>query len=530
MVDAEDGAFATIFYDHGVDSDAMLLAIRVLMKSIRESRTKYRTIVIVPSDGLLPKNKALFLRDDPTTEIVRADIPNVFKMTGVNDPRAQLLHMRNKLVLWDDPVLTTLRRIVYLEPENLVMNNLDEIFACSHFCAVDNGQSIVYSNSLLVVSPESLAARNLYSDAIDAFMISGREYNYIGISQGFLPGLFEDLEESPLFIIDDGVDRDETDGDDGDDAEREEDAAFEREAAKSVVRRLPFYYSINHMAFYERLNWDLYQCNAKNKGSRAIPGPLLSFKYSGETIKPWFWLAYTYFQVNWHWQEVRERLMEDHVGFFVSKVVSQTVLFLSAWVAYAALCLKLRSEPNGRMRRLSSWGLPAPSNSEPLSMDILNSRVVCKACQFSCNVLYAVSSTPFISSVVLVFVMMYSSIHTVPPTMHPRYACMLWAYLLNSLILTVLIIYDIAATLRNVTWKKDEVPSALALFLDAFLESCKRMPVFLVVQFTFLYAVGRTDWFRNPVLRPTVLIALLALLCFAQVRLVSRAMIRVARK
>ncbi|TMW55973.1 hypothetical protein Poli38472_008621 [Pythium oligandrum] len=513
-VPAQDGAFATIFYDYGEDSDAMLLAIRVLMRSIRDSQTKYRKLVIVPQDGLLPTSKQRFQQDDPSIEIVRADIPNIFRRNSVMDPRAQLLHMRNKLVLWDDPVLAKLQRIVYLDPENLVLNNFDEIFACAQFCAVDNGQSIVYSNSLLVVSPESIAARNLYSDAIDSFMISGREYNYIGITQGFLPGLFQALEESPLF----NVDQDEADDE------------FEKEAAKSVVRRLPFYYSINHMVFYERMNWDLYKCKDKNKSSKQIPGPLLSYKYSGATIKPWFWMPYVYFEVNWHWLDMRERLQEDHVGFFFSKLISQSVLFVLSWFAYVAICLKLRSEPNGRMRRLSSWNLPGPTTTPALSMDLLNSNVVRKACQFSCNVLYAISSTPIFSSFVLVLVILWTSIYAMPPLMHPRFAAMLWACLLDSLVMTVLVVYHVAHMLRTTEWKREEAPSTLGLLFEAVFEGSKRLPLLLLVQVLFLRYVGNTELFANPVLRPTVLILLLATLCMIQVRFFAQEMRRLARK
>ncbi|KAJ0402903.1 hypothetical protein ATCC90586_006025 [Pythium insidiosum] len=510
-----DGAFATIFYDHGQDSDDMLLAIRVLMRSIRDSHTQYRKMVIVPSDGLRASSRETFLRDDPQIEIIRAEIPNVFRHHTLTEPRAQLLHMRNKLVLWDDPLLSKMQRIVYLDPENVVLSNLDEIFACAQFCAVDNGQSIVYANSLLVVSPASVAARNLYSDAIDAFMISGREYEYTGIAQGFLPGLFEALEESPLFNVDEPADSDD---------------AFEIEASKSVVRRLPFYYSINHMVFYERLNWDLYKCNKKNASTNEIPGPLLSYKYSGATVKPWFWLPYTYFQVFWYWQDVRERLQEDHVGFFLSKLVSQTVLFGLAWVAYVALCLKLRNEPNGRTRRLSSWGLPAPGNAESLTVDIFNSRVVRKACQISCNVLYAVSSTPVVSSIVVMLAIMWVSIMCVPGTMHPRFACLLWAHLLDSLVMTVLVVYSIAYTMSTAQWKKDEVPSTLALLGDAIVDAGRRLPLLVMFQGLFLWVISRTDLFQNPVLRPTVLLSLLGLLCFVQSRIIAREMARVTRQ
>lgn len=507
----EEGAFATILYDYGEESEALLLATRVLMRSIRDSRTRFRRIVIVPQDGLDPRSEAQLLQDDPQIEIVRAKIPNVFRHSSLTDHRTQLLHMRNKLVIWDDPTLAALKRIVYLDAENLVLRNLDEIFACRQFCAVDNGQSVVYANSLLVISPDSLAARSLYSDAIDTFMITGREYNYVGITQGFLPGLFEAFEESPLFFFDDDDDVDEGDKD-------------------AVVHRLPFYYSINHMVFYERMNWDLYRCKDKNASSDAIPGPLLSYKYSGATVKPWFWLPYVYFQVFWHWQSVRATLMEDHIGFFVSKFISLTVIFAFAWSAYAMLCLKLHTEPSGRPRRLSSWGLPQPGNAQPLSMDVFNSRVVRRACQISCSVLYAVASTPLVSSVAIVLLATWVSVFSVPGTMHPSYAGKLWLYLDDLLFLTVLLVFALAHTFRTAQWTKDNVPSSAVLLLDALWRCVKRLPPLVGAQMVFLYFIGRTDLFMNPVLRPVVTFSLFAVVLLIEMRILMLEMLRLSRQ
>ncbi|DAZ98134.1 TPA: hypothetical protein N0F65_003120 [Lagenidium giganteum] len=513
-----DAAFVTIFYDFGEDSDDLLLATRVLMRSIHDSKTRFRKIVIVPEDGIREESAALLQRDGHDVELLQVDIPNVFLHARVIDHRAQLSHMRNKLVLWDDPVLSSLQRVVYLDPENLVMRNLDEIFACKHFCAVDNGQSIVYANSLLVVSPSNHAARSLYSDAVDAFWISGRAYNWVGITQGFLPGLFEAFEESPLFYQDEEEERDAVGTDDDDST------GFVDDRADSVVRRLPFYYSINHMVFYERLNWDLYKCKDKNAPSDGIPGPLLSFKYSGSMIKPWFWVPYVYFQVFWHWQAVRDRLDEDHSSAFISKITSLSVIFAFTWWAYIILCLKLHNEPNGRIRRLSSWGLPAPSNAPTLSLDIFNSRIVRRACQFSCNLLLAVSSMPVLSSMVIVWLVFLLSVYLVPATMHPRSAAFVWLYLQNLLMTTVLLVYKIAHIFRTVQWKRNEIPTSPSLLWLGLLRCIKRIPLFIALQLLFLYSVGRTDWFRNPVLRPVALIGQMVIIACIQVRVLSQEM------
>ncbi|RLN49212.1 hypothetical protein BBJ29_009595 [Phytophthora kernoviae] len=519
IVEPNEGAFATIMYDYGEDSEALLLATRVLMRSIKDSNTKYRRMVIVPQDGLQTSSEQALTKDDPELEIIRTNIPNVFLHMPLTDHRTQLLHMRNKLVIWDDPQISALKRVVYLDPENLVLRNMDEIFACHQFCAVDNGQSVVYANGLLVISPESIAARNLYSDAIDGFMITGREYNYIGIAQGFMPGLFEAFEESPLFFLEDESSEESDGADDADDESVDE----------SVVHRLPFSYSINHMVFYERMNWDLYKCKDKNLASGDIPGPLLSYKYSGATVKPWFWLPYTYFQVFWHWQMVRDRLGEDHFGYFVGKVVSFLVIFGFIWFAYVALCLKLFTEPNGRPRRLSSWGLPTPGNAQPLSMDVFNSRVVRRACQFSCSVLYAVASMPLVSSVSIVIMLIWCSIQVIPITMQPGYAGKLWVIVHDLMLTTLLLVFAIAHTLRTAQWKKDEVPATSELLLGGVWWCVKKLPLLVLAQLLFLYMVGRTDLFQNPVLRPVMTFFFFAIPSFVEGRVLVVEMHRITR-
>ncbi|TDH68433.1 hypothetical protein CCR75_007660 [Bremia lactucae] len=522
VVEPGEGAFATIMYDFGEDSEALLLATRVLMRSIKESHTKYRRMVIVPQDGLSENSERMLKGDDADLEIVRTAIPNVFAHMPLTDHRTQLLHMRNKLVVWDDSQISSLKRVVYLDPENLVLRNLDEIFACHQFCAVDNGQSVVYSNGLLVISPESIAARNLYSDAIDSFMITGREYNYIGIIQGFMPGLFEAFEESPLFFLKrEGDD----DGEKNDYVDDGEDGAIDT----SVVHRLPFYYSINHMVFYERMNWDLYKCKDKDLASGKIPGPLLSFKYSGATVKPWFWLPYIYFQVFWYWQDVRAQLGEDHFSYFLGKVVSFLVIFVFIWSAYISLCLKLFTEPNGRPRRLSGWKLPTSGNAKPLSIDVFDSRVMRRACQFSCNALYAVASMPLVSSVAIVVVLTYCSVHMIPILMQPTYAGFLWVIVHNLMLMTLLLIFAVAHTLRTARWKKDEVPATSDMLLEGIWWCVKKLPLLVLAHLQFLYLLGRIDWFLNPVLRPVVTFFVFAFAAFLECRILFIEMRRITR-
>lgn len=91
------------------------------------------------------------------------------------------MHSYNKLGLWD---LAEYKRVVYLEPENLVLENMDDLFLCGPMCAV-HINPLVYINSLWVVTPRDKPTRDIVKQSLDEMRERGQ---LRGIEQGFIPG------------------------------------------------------------------------------------------------------------------------------------------------------------------------------------------------------------------------------------------------------------------------------------------------------------------------------------------------------
>lgn len=314
-----DYAFVTFFYDYGVNAQELRLATRVLMHSIAESNPGIERLVVVPLDGCSELSQRAF-EADGLTILRSAKVSNVQRMiSNSNSNRHSIYHypdyhethlaqMKNILSCWTDVVLSRKTRLIVLSLENLVLESLAHVFRdCSSLCLVESTQSVVYANSMIVVTPEELRSRDLLSRAIERFEISGQSSNHLGVDQGFIPGLFEALEASPMVTFSQGtttlVPHDPA-------------STRRRWPPPPVIQRLPFYCTINHMLYYERLNWDLVQC--QNPNHEAIPGPVLSFKYSGRFLKPWFWIGYVYFNIFWVWHDTRCRLdaLHGHADYY----------------------------------------------------------------------------------------------------------------------------------------------------------------------------------------------------------------------
>jgi hypothetical protein len=117
-------------------------------------------------------------------------------MEDIHNPFAHAVKPRflltlNKLHLWR---MTRYERVVYLDADNLVVHNMDELFRCGRFCVVFMNPCHFHTG-LIVVKPDAAE----YEFLIESLQSGAQSYD--GADQGFLSHVYgERLLKAPLFM------------------------------------------------------------------------------------------------------------------------------------------------------------------------------------------------------------------------------------------------------------------------------------------------------------------------------------------
>jgi len=174
-----------------------------------------------------------------------------------------------KLHLWN---LTEYDRVIYMDADNVVLHNMDELFLCGDFCAVFMNMA-VFHTGLLVIKPD----KEEYQKMLNALSILP---SYDGADQGFLTEYFSNMEYAPL---------------------------FNRSAGQSHDRmnRLQIGYNMNHIYWYEKSSWQFYR--RQQFANLTIPAYSLGYPIT-PILKPWYWWSSIIFQVSWVWQGYRNQM------------------------------------------------------------------------------------------------------------------------------------------------------------------------------------------------------------------------------
>jgi len=157
-----------------------LLAIRVMMRSLRRTGTKADIVVLV-SPNVRESTRQQFIEDGAiVTEV--SNLANPYKARkGVTQRFLDRFEFTlNKLYMWN---LTQYERVVYLDADNIALGNLDELFRCGHFCAVFMNPCNFHTG-LLVIKPDA----GQFKLMVDALYNHTRSYD--GADQGFLTAFF----------------------------------------------------------------------------------------------------------------------------------------------------------------------------------------------------------------------------------------------------------------------------------------------------------------------------------------------------
>ena len=162
-------------------SDDFLLGVRVLKQSLIESNTE-KNYVVLCSEKVSERAKIILAEDGWIVKsIITIDNPYV---TSSHYFAGAI----SKLYLWS---LTEYRRVVFLDADTLVVQNIDVLFNCGNFC-VNFRHSELFNSGVLTIKPSIKVFEDMTGN-IEKYE------SYTSGDQGFLNSYFSQLMYAPMF-------------------------------------------------------------------------------------------------------------------------------------------------------------------------------------------------------------------------------------------------------------------------------------------------------------------------------------------
>jgi alpha-N-acetylglucosamine transferase len=138
-------------YEGTPRDDEYLLGLRVLIRSIQDTKTPH-DIVVITSDNVRPEtNEALLADGAKLHQVPNLQNPFEKKEKGRNSYKDRFKYSFNKLYTWN---MTDYERVAFLDSDNIFLTNMDEIFMCGHFCIVYMNP-LIFHTGLIVVKPST---------------------------------------------------------------------------------------------------------------------------------------------------------------------------------------------------------------------------------------------------------------------------------------------------------------------------------------------------------------------------------------
>eukprot|EP01094_Clydonella_sp_ATCC50884_P006596 TRINITY_DN15820_c0_g1_i1.p1 TRINITY_DN15820_c0_g1~~TRINITY_DN15820_c0_g1_i1.p1 ORF type:complete len:611 (+),score=196.59 TRINITY_DN15820_c0_g1_i1:153-1835(+) len=251
-------AYATLMFN-----DEVLDGARVLGRSLKESGTQHDMVAIVTN---LVSDKSVDALESEQWIVKRAQqMPNPHN----NHPlfQARLGMVFSKLNMYN---LTEYDKVVYLDTDTVVAENVDELFLCPGYCACV--RNAFFNTGVLVFNPSERMFMDLVSQA------SGLP-SYNAGEQGLMNSYFSDFDlNCPMFG---------------------EHASQHERILGGKCARLPAYYNGDIGPYYlHNAHWVLPHGRTSPKVVHFTLGP----------FKPWQWWPYMVLDVFWVWYRVYARL------------------------------------------------------------------------------------------------------------------------------------------------------------------------------------------------------------------------------
>jgi hypothetical protein len=279
-------AYVTIHYEGTPRDEEYVLGIRVMVQSIKATGTQHDVIVLVSKNVRESSRQAFRDLGCIVTEV--ADVVNPYKKDDGRrlsyQPRFE--YALNKLHLWN---MTQYERLIYLDADNILLRNMDELFGAGHFCVVFMNMC-TFHTGLMVIKPNATQYQMLLESLYTLHSDDGAD-------QGFLSSYFSDMEYQPLFDVTKGC-------------------------SEHTRERLFSGYNLNHMYFYE--NWHLNRYRKYHFANYTIPALSLAYPIA-PLWKPWYWYAYIGLKMHWEFDAVRTTLGDNHD---VELIIRLLILFV----------------------------------------------------------------------------------------------------------------------------------------------------------------------------------------------------------
>lgn len=237
-------AYATMLY--GNDPN-FVQGVRVLGKSLRNSGTDRDMVVLCGVDV-----------SSATKHILSDDgwIVKTVPSPGKHGPG-----FLNKLEAWK---LIEYRRIVYIDGDAIVIQNVDELFRCGSLCAVFRASDNFFNAGIIVLKPSLETYKQLLSE------IPLLDVVYQNDDQYLLNLYYRTLCYAHMFNASDGI------------------------------------YHEEPMRLYPGYNPEMLNYYYFGRWTFADPEKHLKIiHYTFGPVKPWRWWTYSVFDLNWRWADLR---------------------------------------------------------------------------------------------------------------------------------------------------------------------------------------------------------------------------------
>lgn len=172
-----DEAYVTLLY-----GDEFVLGVRVLGKSIKDTKSTNKDMVVLVSDGVSEYSKKLLQADGWIVD-------HISLLANPNQVRpTRFWGVYTKLKIFN---MTKYKKVVYLDADTIVVQSIEDLFKCGKFCA-NLKHSERLNSGVMVVEP----SETVFNDMMSKVKTLA---SYTGGDQGFLNSYYVGFESARVF-------------------------------------------------------------------------------------------------------------------------------------------------------------------------------------------------------------------------------------------------------------------------------------------------------------------------------------------